>query len=126
MGAIDICHASPYFRVKRGTMTLFIGTKATSNIHSVKLKILAVLKDHYEDSAFKGLSADHIRLVAQQESATAGTSNTYHTLEPDTTKIKDAELVDDQAIYLTLRCADGTWEEPLIADYDVDTHDMVI
>ncbi|KAJ2375767.1 hypothetical protein H4S02_008123 [Coemansia sp. RSA 2611] len=126
MGAVDISQDSPYFRVKRGTMTLFIGAKATSSIHSVKLKVLAALKDHYNDSAYNGLDAGHIRLLVQRESAAAGTSNSHHTLGPDTVKIKDAELVDDQAIYLTLRCADGTWEEPSIADYDADTHDMAI
>ncbi|KAJ2020432.1 hypothetical protein GGI13_005633 [Coemansia sp. RSA 455] len=124
MGTVDICQSSPYFRVKRGTLTLFIGTKATSSIHSVKLKVLAALKDHYNDSAFNGLTAGHIRLLARQESVATGTSDLNRTLEPDTMKIRDAELVDDQALYLTLKRADGTWEEPFVADYDADTQEM--
>ncbi|KAJ2041852.1 hypothetical protein GGI08_007900, partial [Coemansia sp. S2] len=58
------------------------------------------------------------------ESVASGTSDLNRTLEPDTMKIRDAELVDDQALYLTLKRADGTWEEPFVADYDADTQEM--
>ncbi|KAJ2796156.1 hypothetical protein H4S07_006299 [Coemansia furcata] len=124
MGAVDICQSSPYFRVKRGALTLFIETKSTSTIHSVKLKILAALKDHCDDSVFDGLTTARIRLLAQQGCAISDPSNLHRTLEPDTVKIKDADLEDDQAIYLAVKCADGTWEEPFVADYDADTQDM--
>ncbi|KAJ2335508.1 hypothetical protein GGI00_001322 [Coemansia sp. RSA 2681] len=126
MGAVDIRQSSPYFRVKRGTLTLFIGARASDNIHSLKMKVLAALKDHCGDSAFTGLTAKRIGLLARHETATAAsTSGSYRQLEPDNAKIKDAELEDDQVLYLVLQCADGeTWEEPSVADYDADTQDM--
>ncbi|KAJ2888044.1 hypothetical protein IWW38_005012 [Coemansia aciculifera] len=130
MSAVDIRQSSPYFRVKRGVLTLFISTHANDSIHSVKLKVLAALEEYCgEESAFKELTEKHIRLLAEQATAPTSTnsgssSSSFRLLEPDNLTIKDSELVDDQILYFTIQRADGAWEEPFVADYDADTQDM--
>ncbi|KAJ2747256.1 hypothetical protein GGI20_000681 [Coemansia sp. BCRC 34301] len=125
MGAADIRQSAPYFRVKRDRLTLFIGARANDSIHAVKLKVLTALEEHGSDSAFTGLTAKCIRILARHDDATAtSTSSSYRVLEPDSTRIKDVDIADDQTLYLTLQCTGGTWEEPFVADYDADTQDM--
>ncbi|KAJ2005830.1 hypothetical protein GGI04_000646 [Coemansia thaxteri] len=124
MSTADIRKTAPFFRVKRGTLTLFVETQASSTIFALKKKVLDALNEHGDDSAFGGLTTDRIRLLTQEEAHAPGAVGLYRTLEPDQTTVRGADLVDDQVLYIVLQHADKTWEEPFVADYDADSQDM--
>ncbi|KAJ1724005.1 hypothetical protein LPJ53_001700 [Coemansia erecta] len=124
MATSSIGLKTPCFRVKRASLTLFVETKATNKVASIKEDIISMLEKHSGgDDLLVGLTPDCIRLIAEQ---------TQHpdqapTLRPldDSMAIKSSELVDDQVIYFVLQLPDGSWEEPHFADYDAaDSQEM--
>ncbi|KAJ2276749.1 hypothetical protein EV176_002296 [Coemansia sp. RSA 451] len=115
----DIRTTRPYFRFKRGTLTLLIETRATAKISNVKTQLLNALQAHDEDNLFAVLNTSNIKLLVQQADA----DSQYRPLA-DTTKVSDCGLADDDAIYFVLQKDDGSWEDPHAADYDTDAQDV--
>ncbi|KAJ2688138.1 hypothetical protein GGH99_003092 [Coemansia sp. RSA 1285] len=125
MSNIDIRVAHPYFRLKRGTLTLFIESLSTESILGLKQKLLISLRAH-EGSDYSALTLDRLRLVidgqAQKKVSEEGAQQ-YQTLD-DGVSIGTAGLSDEQIVYFIIQQEDGTWEEPYAADYEADAQDM--
>ncbi|KAJ2825523.1 hypothetical protein IWW50_002810 [Coemansia erecta] len=116
---VDIRTSKPYFRFKRGALTLFIETRAPEHISSVKVKLLVALKAQGDDDAFTDLGTNDIRLLVRQ----TGADTQYQPLA-DNKKVSECGLADDGVIYFVLQNNDGTWEDPHAADYETDAQDM--
>ncbi|KAJ2077276.1 hypothetical protein H4R24_005223 [Coemansia sp. RSA 988] len=133
-----ICANEPYFRLKRGKLTVFIKAKSTEKILAIKTRLLSALQAHGEDGLFSNLSADCIQLIAPQHQQQQQDQNDAHEhpqqapvdtrglFRPllDNATIGVSDLVDDSVIYFVLKQQDGTYEEPSAVDYDADTQDM--
>ncbi|KAJ2788159.1 hypothetical protein GGI15_000180 [Coemansia interrupta] len=107
MATSSIGLKTPCFRVKRASLTLFVETKATSKVASIKEDIVTMLENHSGgDDLLVGLTPNRIRLVAEQ----AQQPDQAPTLRPldDSKTIKASELVDDQVLYFVLQLPDGT------------------
>ncbi|KAJ1944597.1 hypothetical protein GGF37_002117 [Kickxella alabastrina] len=121
----DIREARPYFRFKRGFMTLFIETESKETLLSVRARLLEMLAEHGGgDSDFDGLTVDRVRLVVQEPQQEGDSTMQFRSLE-DCALVGAAGLTDDQAVYFVLQGNNGEWEEPEIVDYDaVDSQEM--
>ncbi|KAJ2797127.1 hypothetical protein H4R20_005301 [Coemansia guatemalensis] len=141
---VGVCANEPYFRLKRGALTVFVKAKATDKILAIKTKLLHALQAHDEDGLFSNLSVGSIHLIApqhqqqQQQEQQQQDQNDPHDqpqqapvdsgaqLRPllDNDKVGASNLVDDGIIYFVFKQQDGTYEEPSVVDYDADAQDM--
>ncbi|PIA19436.1 hypothetical protein COEREDRAFT_5939 [Coemansia reversa NRRL 1564] len=136
----DVRVSKPYFRLKRGALTVFVETKSTDKISTIKTKLLSALHAQDEDGLFSNLSVDSIQLIApqhqrqqqqdqqqqDQQEQPQPAQDSGGQLRPllDNDKIGAGDLIDDGIIYFVFKQQDGTYEEPSVVDYDADTHDM--
>ncbi|KAI8320702.1 hypothetical protein GQ54DRAFT_298447 [Martensiomyces pterosporus] len=103
----DVRTSKPYFRFKRGPLTVFVETPATEKISKVKACLLEALHQHGDD--FKSVVAGDIRLAVPQESA----ADAQHRALDENATVRESELADDQAILFVLRNSDGKQQMPL-------------
>ncbi|KAJ2613010.1 hypothetical protein H4S08_002439 [Coemansia sp. RSA 1365] len=126
----DIRVSKPYYRLKRGTLTVFVETKSTEKIFTIKTKLLSALHAQDKDGLFSNLNIDSIQLIALQDQQQLQQLQPAHDsrgqlrLLDDNDKINAGDLIDDGVIYFVFKQEDGTYEEPSVVDYDADTHDM--
>ncbi|KAI9504155.1 hypothetical protein BX070DRAFT_223538 [Coemansia spiralis] len=125
MSNADIRISRPYFRFKRGHLTLFIEVSFTNTVATLKNKLLTALGEHGAADEFAALTANRVRLVAERhdQQQTSNDSTQYRLLD-DSATVSASDITDEQIIYFVLQLGDGTWEEPYAADYDADAHDM--
>ncbi|KAJ1959663.1 hypothetical protein GGI12_004220 [Dipsacomyces acuminosporus] len=104
--------SKPYFRFKRGTVSVFVETSATESLSRIKQRMVQALQQHGDE--FKDVAADSVQLAVAQS---AGSNAQYRQLD-ESISVGESGLVDDQVIFFVLQKSNGTWEEPAIADYD--------
>ncbi|KAJ2160372.1 hypothetical protein GGF46_002320 [Coemansia sp. RSA 552] len=117
----DIRKTHPYFRFKRGMLTLFISIRATEEIAAVKRLLIDALEEQGDEAVLSGLTPEGVQLLVEQSQAGAETQ--YRTLDNDT-KVSASDMTDDQVVYFVFQNEDGTWEKPQAADLDADGLDM--
>ncbi|KAJ2305198.1 hypothetical protein IWW55_002057 [Coemansia sp. RSA 2706] len=115
----DICTTKPYFRFKRGVLTVFLETRATEKISAVKAHLVAALQAQGEDDAFAELDPARVELFAPQPDA----EPQFRQLASNQ-KVSECGVNDCGEIFFVLQNDDGTWEEPCVADYDADAQEM--
>ncbi|KAJ1734817.1 hypothetical protein LPJ61_000874 [Coemansia biformis] len=118
MGA-DIRATRPYFRFKRGALTLFIEARATEKMAAVRARLAGALQALGGDDAYAAIGPGSIQLLAPQP----GGAGQFRVLAGDT-RVDACGLEDDAVVHFVLQLDDGTWEEPRAADYDADVGDM--
>ncbi|KAJ1864199.1 hypothetical protein LPJ78_003544 [Coemansia sp. RSA 989] len=115
---LDIAATTPYFRFKRGKLTLLLETCAKDKISAVKQMLVHALLAQGDDDAFADVSVDTIRLYVQQQEQFCQLENN--------SKVSQCPVADGETIYFVLQRDNGTWEAPHAADYDADAQDMEI
>ncbi|KAJ2767557.1 hypothetical protein IWQ57_003902 [Coemansia nantahalensis] len=118
MGA-DIRTARPCFRFKRGTLTLFVETRAPETMAAVRTRLASALQARGGEDVFAGIGPDSIQLHARQP----GGGDQLQLLD-SSTKVEASGLEDDAVVYFALQRDDGSWEAPHAVGYDVDGSDM--
>ncbi|KAJ2874763.1 hypothetical protein FB639_004069 [Coemansia asiatica] len=114
MKSTDIRVSHPYFRVKRGLLTVFVDASSNDTVLTTKRRLVSILKEHGGgDSDLMDVSEDSVRLLADvspQQTSDAQPMDSacaqYRVLD-DSAKIGAANLADDQIIYFVLRLANG-------------------
>ncbi|KAJ2727195.1 hypothetical protein GGI07_000079 [Coemansia sp. Benny D115] len=108
----NVSERKPYFRVKRGMLTLFVNTESQWTIEELKQQVVTMLLEHDDSKEFQGLEQDQIKLMASDA------NNQYRALD-ETSTIGASDLTDDQILYFVLMKSNGSWEIPDTVSYDV-------
>ncbi|KAJ2786119.1 hypothetical protein H4R18_000151 [Coemansia javaensis] len=116
----EITKTRPYFRFKRGTLTLFVEARAAEKLHAVAVRLASALQAHGGEDVFAAVTPDEIRLLVPDPPPA---SAQYRVLDP-AVRVDASGLEDDAVVYFALLRSDGTWEEPYAMDYDADMQDM--
>ncbi|KAJ1933983.1 hypothetical protein FBU59_005842, partial [Linderina macrospora] len=92
----DIRTTRPYFRFKRGTLTLFIEAAKGEKLSSVKSHLVELL--HRHEGEYEGITDDQVKLLV---STVDGPAIQFTELA-DKVSVGKSGLVDNQAIYFVL------------------------
>ncbi|KAJ1939473.1 hypothetical protein EC988_007299, partial [Linderina pennispora] len=96
----DIRTTRPYFRFKRGTLTLFIETTKGEKLAAVKSQLVELL--HRHEGEYEGITDDQVKLLV----GTPDGSAQQYTEVADKVSVGKSGLVDNQEIYFVLMSDD--------------------